>query len=696
MHSLSDPVRYLKGVGPAMAGRLARLGIHTVGNVLFHVPTGHRDRRDFTSIADLQPGVEATIVATVVSKRVDRRRGGRAVLCASLRDESGFTRAVWFNQAFRGPQLVEGERYVFSGKGQPFRGVELHNPEFEPYENESERVHTSRLVPRYGLTEGITERWLRARVRDALDELAPVPDLLLTFSRARDHAALAGLPRLQDAFERLHFPESLDQVEPARRRLALEELLRLQIALQLARVEHRANRRARPLGEGADLMRRFLASLPIALTRSQREAIAAIEQDLDQEAAMRRLLLGDVGSGKTVVALAGAARAAGAGVQTALLAPTAILAEQHARTAERLLAGSGIRHALLTASTPQSERERIRAELDSGALSLVIGTHALLEKEVAFPALGFVVVDEQHRFGVRQRIALAEKGVGASGAHLLVLSATPIPRTLAMAVYGDLDLSPLTEKPPGRTPVETTIVSGEDRRGLLDRIVREVEEGGRAFVVYPLVEESEVVDLKDAVSKAAALARVPALAAAGVALVHGRLKPDERRAAIERFREGEARVLVATTVVEVGLDIPDATLVVIEHPERFGLAQLHQLRGRVGRADRPGRCVLALSKDAGALARKRVGVFQRVTDGFRLAEEDLRLRGPGELLGTAQHGFPELRVADPVGDSDLMEAARDLGAELLERGERERGRDERLREWVEAHVAGASHLLAGG
>ena len=696
MHSLSDPVRYLKGVGPAMAGRLARLGIHTMGDVLFHVPTGHRDRRDFTSIADLQPGVEATIVATVVSKRVDRRRGGRADLSASLRDDSGFTRAVWFNQAFRGPQLVEGERYVFSGKGQPFRGVELHNPEFEPYENESERVHTSRLVPRYGLTEGITERWLRARVRDALDELAPVPDLLLTFSRARDHAALAGLPRLQEAFERLHFPESLDQVEPARRRLALEELLRLQIALQLARVEHRANRRARPLGEGADLMRRFLASLPFALTRSQREAIAAIEQDLDQEAAMRRLLLGDVGSGKTVVALAGAARAAGAGVQTALLAPTAILAEQHARTAERLLAGSGIRHALLTASTPQSERERIRAELDSGALSLVIGTHALLEKEVAFPALGFVVVDEQHRFGVRQRIALAEKGVGASGAHLLVLSATPIPRTLAMAVYGDLDLSPLTEKPPGRTPVETTIVSGEDRRGLLDRIVREVEEGGRAFVVYPLVEESEAVDLKDAVSKAAALARVPALAAAGVALVHGRLKPDERRAAIERFREGEARVLVATTVVEVGLDIPDATLVVIEHPERFGLAQLHQLRGRVGRADRPGRCVLALSKDAGALARKRVGVFQRVTDGFRLAEEDLRLRGPGELLGTAQHGFPELRVADPVGDSDLMEAARDLGAELLERGERERGRDERLREWVEAHVAGASHLLAGG
>ena len=276
-----------------------------------------------------------------------------------------------------------------------------------------------------------------------------------------------------------------------------------------------------------------------------------------------------------------------------------------------------------------------------------------------------------------------------------MLSATPIPRSLAMALYGDLDLSRLAEKPPGRAPVTTDVVNGDDRRAA-GRDPREVAEGGSVFVVYPLVEESEAIELKDAASKAAALARVPALAQAGVALVHGRLKPDERRDAIERFRLGAARVLVATTVVEVGLDIPDATLVVIEHPERFGLAQLHQLRGRVGRAERPGRCVLALSPKIGGLAKRRLAIFRRVTDGFRLAEEDLKIRGPGEVLGTSQHGFPRLRVADPLNDADLMEAARDLGAPSRARGERERGKEERLREWIEAHVSGAGRLLAGG
>jgi len=691
MHSLSDPVRYVKGVGPMMAGKLARLGIDSVRDLLFHPPVGYRDRRAVSPIASLKPGMEASIIATVAGVRLERRAKGRSDLTATLRDESGFLRAIWFNQAFRAKQLEEGARYVFSGPVQIFRGMEMHNPEFEPDEPEEESAHVARLAPRYSLTEGVTERWLRGRVRDALDSLKPAPDLVPEPWAARFH-----LPPLRVALEQLHFPETLEQAVPARRRLAMEELLHMQIALQLARLEHRGSRRVRSLAAGAATARRFLESLPFALTRSQKTAIDAIAADLDETAPMRRLLLGDVGSGKTVIALAGAARAAGAGLQSALLAPTSILAEQHAQTAERLLAPVGIRHALLTTNTPAKERDAILEDLASGALSLVIGTHALLERDVVVRALGLVVVDEQHRFGVRQRIALTEKGAGGPGAHLLVLSATPIPRTLAMTVYGDLDLSRLEEKPPGRLPVTTEVVNGEDRRGLLERIVGEVGEGGSVFVVYPLVEESEALDLKDAVSKSAALARVPALAQAGVALVHGRLKAEERREAIERFRTGAARVLVATTVVEVGLDIPDATLVVIEHPERFGLAQLHQLRGRVGRADRPGRCLLAVPKAAGQLARKRIGVFRRVSDGFRLAEEDLRLRGPGEVLGTSQHGFPELRVADPLNDADLMEAARDLGAELLTRGERERGRDERLREWIEAHVAGAGQILAGG
>jgi len=694
MLSLSDPVRYVKGVGPEMARRLARLEITTAGHLLFHVPVGYRDRREFTPIASLVPGIESSVVASVMEKRLERRRYGRSDLRATLRDESGFLRAIWFNQPFRAAQLEEGERYVFSGAVQASRGVELHNPEFEPLESEGERVHVARLVPRYSLTEGITERWLRARVREALDALGPHREIA-----SDEWGAPFGLPTFSEALEQVHFPGSLEKAEKARRRLALEEILALQISLQFARREHRGRLRARPLATGEERMRRLVATLPFGLTGAQERAIEEVARDLDSETPMRRLLLGDVGSGKTVVALAGVARAAGAGAQSALLAPTSILAEQHARTAERLLTPAGIPFALLTAATPAADRERILRGLGSGDLTLVIGTHALLERDLEFRNLGFVAVDEQHRFGVRQRAALAEKGAASGGSgrgtHLLVLSATPIPRSLAMALYGDLDLSLLEEKPPGRVPVTTETVKGEDRRALLDLIVREVAEGGSAFIVYPLVEESETLDLKAATEKAAALARVPALALAGVALVHGRLKAPERRAAIERFRSGEARVLVATTVVEVGLDIPDATLVVIEHPERFGLAQLHQLRGRVGRADRPGRCVLAVTREAGGLARKRLGIFQRVTDGFRLAEEDLRLRGPGEVLGTSQHGFPELRVADPIRDSDLMEAARDLGAQILEQEEQKQV-SERVRGWIETHIGGAGQFLGSG
>jgi len=691
---LSDPIRYLKGVGPEMARRLARLNVSTIGHLLFHVPVGYRDRREFTPIADLVPGTEATIVAAVMEKRLERRRQrGRSDLRATLRDETGILRAVWFNQGFRSSQLEEGARYLFSGAVQTFRGVELHNPEFEPLDADGDHVHVARLAPRYALTEGITERWLRARVREALDDLKTAPDIV-----PGEWAERFGLPPIRAALEQVHFPSDLADTEPARRRLALEELLNLQISLQFARREHRGKHRAPPLSAGTASMRGFLASLPFALTAGQEGAVADVVGDLDAEAPMRRLLLGDVGSGKTVVALAGVARAAGAGAQSALLAPTSILAEQHARTVERLLAPAGIRFALLTAATPPAEREEIRQNLASGALSLVIGTHALLEQDLAFQRLAFVVVDEQHRFGVRQRVALAEKGTGSAGAHLLVLSATPIPRSLAMAIYGDLDLSHLPEKPPGRVPVTTETMNGEDRAAVIDLLIRETAAGGSAFVVYPVVEESETPDLKAlkaATGMASALGGVPALASTGVALIHGRLKAAERRDALDRFRSGEARVLVATTVVEVGLDIPEATLVLIEHPDRFGLAQLHQLRGRVGRAGRPGRCVLALTRDTGGLARKRLALFQRTTDGFRLAEEDLRLRGPGEVLGTSQHGFPELRVADPLRDADLMEAARELGVELLDRGEREQGR-ERLRQWIGTHVPGVDQFLGSG
>jgi len=690
MPSLADPVRFLKGVGPEMARRLARLGILTIRDLLYHAPIGYRDRRSLTPIARLEPGAEASVLATVVESRLERRARGRHDLAATLKDESGFLRAVWFNQPFRAPLLAPGERYLFTGAVQAYRGIELHNAEFEPEELDGAHVHTMRLAPRYALTEGVTERWLRARMRDALDELKPVADVISAAWRER-----LGLTDIATALEQVHFPPTSEDAVEARRRLAMEELLSLQVALQYARRRHRGKLEARSLRAGAPAMQGFVTSLPFTPTGAQTRALEAIAADLDAERPMRRLLLGDVGSGKTVVALAAAVRAAGAGHQTALLAPTAILAEQHGATAARFLEPAGLRSALLTAGTPAADRRRIASELQSGEVALVLGTHALLDQALEFRALGLVIVDEQHRFGVRQRIALAEKGESGRAAHLLVLTATPIPRSLALTLYGDLDLTLLDEKPPGRAPVTTSFLDAGDRSAVVGTLVEEAAQGGSAFVVYPVVEESEAVDLKAATTMAAELARVPALAEAGVALVHGRLRAEERRLALDRFRSGAARILVATTVIEVGLDIPEATLVLIEHPERFGLAQLHQLRGRVGRADRPGRCILAGTKGMGEVARNRLRAFRRIEDGFRLAEEDLKLRGPGEFLGTAQHGFPELRVADPFLHADLMEAAREISAELLDQGEREEG-EARVRGWIEARFAGADRFLGSG
>jgi ATP-dependent DNA helicase RecG len=690
MPALPDPVRFLRGVGPHMAGRLERLGIRTIRDLLFHLPVAYRDRREVTSIAGLTPGAEASVLATVARLRPVRRMRGRSDLEGTLRDESGFLRAIWFNQAYRERTLEVGGRYLFSGTVQAFRGLELHNPEFEPADAPGPRLHVGLIAPRYALTEGVQERWLRARVRAALDELPDVPEVIPEEWRAR-----FGLPSLAVALERAHFPATLEDVAPAKRRVALEEILALQVALEHARRKHRGRRRAESLAAGAEAAERFLESLPLEPTGAQRRAIEAIAADLDREVPMRRLLLGDVGSGKTLVALAAAARAAAAGHQAAILAPTSVLAEQHAVTAERLLAPSGIGFALLTSATPPAARDHARAGFASGEIPVAIGTHALLERDLSFRSLALVVVDEQHRFGVRQRVTLTAPGEDGRAAHLLVLTATPIPRSLAMTLYGDLDLSVLDEKPPGRLPVETTILPSSSRRALLDLLAEEVSRNGSAFVVYPVVEDGESAELRSATTMAGAIAADPRLAAAGVALVHGRLPVEERRASLLRFRRGEARVLVATTVIEVGLDVPEATLVVIEHPERFGLAQLHQLRGRVGRADRPGRCVLVPGEAVGDAGRARLRVFQTVSDGFRLAEEDLRLRGPGEFLGTSQHGFPELRAVDLMRDADLLEAAREWSGELLDRAGAEGGAGATAR-WIQSHFPEADRYLGSG
>ena len=689
MPTLGDPVRYLKGVGPEMARRLGRLRIETVRDLLFHVPRSYRDRRTLSPIAGLAPGGEASVLATLHSVRLTRRWRGRRDLTAMVRDETGTLRIVWFNQPYLADSLEPGTQYLFSGPIQPFRGLEMHNPDFELPGDPDQLLHVGRLIPRYPLTEGVAERWMRARVRDALDGLSPVEDPVSPEERAR-----LGLPALGEALAGVHFPDSLEEADAARRRIALEEILSLQVALQYARAKHRARHGAPSLAQGAATSERFLAALPFALTEGQRAAVGAIDADLGRCVPMRRLLLGEVGSGKTVVALHAAARAAGAGFGAAILAPTALLAEQHASTAERFLSPAGVSWALLTSATPAARRREILDRVASGEVSVVIGTHALLEGDVAFRSLALVVVDEQHRFGVRQRLALAGRAGDSRSPHLLVLTATPIPRSLALALYGDLDLSLLPEKPPGRAEVRTEI-RHSDEAGLVALLAEEAERGGSAFVIYPLVEESETLELKAAETMFERLVRHPRLLPHGVALAHGRLKPEDRREALGRFRSGAARILVATTVVEVGIDVPDATLVVIEHPERLGLAQLHQIRGRVGRAERPGRCVLLAGRGMGDLARRRLRVFTQVTDGFRLAEEDLRLRGPGEILGTAQHGFPEFHAVDPLRDADLIEAARGIAERLLARGA-EGGDDTALRRFIQAHFAAADRYLQSG
>src|SRR2546426_3252252 len=690
MPSLNDPVRFLSGVGPEMARRLAKLEIRTIRNLVFHIPRSYRDRRTITPIAFLRPDEEASVLGTLATVRLARRLRGRRDVTGVVQDGTGALRVVWFNQPYVERALKAGERYYFSGPVAPFQGLEMHNPEFEEAEEGGERERFARVTPVYGLTQGVTQRWLRARVLDALRALPRISDPVPEAWR-REH----GLPPLRDALESVHAPERPEDAEPARRRLALEELLRVQVSLFYARARHRGRRAAHPLGRGAPLADQFRRSLPFALTHSQEEAMAAIERDLDLDVPMRRLLLGDVGSGKTVLALAAAVRAAGAGTQPAILAPTALLAEQHAATAARLLGPGGAPSALPTAATPSKERERILAGIASAEIPVVIGTHALLERDLRFDSLGLVVVDEQHRFGVRQRISLASKTSDVRDAHLLVLTATPIPRSLAMTLYGDLDLSLLTERPAGRAPVETAFARAGGTESLARILGEGVDRGGSAFVVYPVVEESETADLKSATAMAEKLTQVDALAKSGVVLIHGRLKPADRRLAIESFRSGEARILVATTVVEVGLDIPDATLIVIEHPERFGLAQLHQLRGRVGRSDRPGRCVLLLGKGTGEVARQRLEIFRRIENGQELAEEDLKLRGPGELLGTSQHGFPEFRAVDAMRDLDLIEGARSLAQELLS-GEEARGGGGTLQNWIQAHFAGAGRYLESG
>lgn len=666
--SLDSPLAGTFGIGPARARALADAGLANVRDLLLELPLRHEDRARFASVADLVPGgPPLTLSGTVVDARLVRtRRRGFSVFEATLEDGSGTVGLVFYNQPWLARWLTQGLRIFVHGRAVMKRRVVLEAPyvEQEPHDEEDAALSVGRVVPVYRSLPGLPPRVRRRLVARALDEAAPeVPERF-----PADVVRLLGLPPVVESLREAHFPGSaggppdpgrwIDRTSPHLTRLALEELLEFQVALARRRRE-RARRPAPRIEPDAAMRRSLAAILPFPLTDAQKQVIREIGADLRSGHPMARLLQGDVGSGKTIVAVLTAVLAAGRGFQTALMVPTTILAEQHAETVFRLLAGSGVTPALLTARVTGRPRAALLAALAEGEIALLVGTHALLEKPVAFQRLGLVVVDEQHRFGVAQRAALPAR-VAPHGLHphVLVLSATPIPRSLALALHGDLDVSTLTQKPPGRTPILTKVLGEEGRDEAYRALAAELESGGRAYVVVPLVEDSESIDARAVASWTDEVAR--RLPGRRVGAVHGKMRAEAREKAMRQFAAGDLDVLVATTVVEVGIDVPEASFLLVENADRFGLAQLHQLRGRIGRGARPSTCILLQGEGASAAALSRLSILVRTDDGFVVAEEDLRLRGPGEALGTRQSGLPEFRVADPFSDRDLLAKAREL------------------------------------
>ncbi len=659
---LEAPVTAVRGVKDALAARLAKLGVRGVRDLIYLFPHRHNDFADVRDVAGLRVGEEQTALVSVWSAaavRLGRREGTQAV----VGDESGTMRVVWFNQPYLAGQLQTNDRVVLAGKVGLFNGMKtMENPEWERLQAD-ELTHTGRLVPVYPLTQGLSQRVLRRAVKTAVDRFAAlVPETLPIDLRQRH-----GLVDLTLALRQMHYPDTHDGYESARRRIAFEELLCVQLAVLDRRLAWQEGRAPAFVLDG--VIERYRAALPFALTRAQDRVLDDMLRDLQTTRPMARLLQGDVGSGKTAVAAAALALAVANGLQGALMAPTEILAEQHYRTLTGLLGGleldgRRLRIELLTGSLTGAAKRAAVEAVTRGEVDVAVGTHALIQEGVAFQRLGLTVVDEQHRFGVMQRAALRERAAGEGRTpHLLVMSATPIPRTLALTLFGDLDVSLIDEMPPGRLPVETRWVAPDERAAAYGFLREQINAGRQAFVVCPLIEESAAIQTRSAIQEYERLARqvFPDLR---LGLLHGRIPQAGKDAVLQSFRHGELDVLVATSVIEVGIDIANASLMLIEGADRFGLAQLHQLRGRVGRGAAQSFCLL-LSDDPSYTARQRLKLLEQTNDGFALAEADLRLRGPGDYFGTRQSGMPELQAAD-FGDIGLIESARREALAILE------------------------------
>jgi ATP-dependent DNA helicase RecG len=674
-------LRYLKGVGPRRAARLAEQNVERVEDLFYHLPFRYEDRCKFARLADLQPGdPDCTMSVTVLTSRLIRtRRRGFTIFEARVADDSGELRGVWYNQPYLERVLVPERRAVLYGHVTLKRNdLVLENPEYEFLDEEdAEGIHTGRIVPIYRKLGDLSSRALRGLTYRALHEMEPGSLVELVPPELRARYEL--LPRLE-ALRAVHFPPpqaELDDLDerrtPAQRSMAFEEIFLLQLALALRRHGLRQERRGIAYEVPDALRTRLAEMLPFKLTRAQLRVLKEIGADLRSTHPMNRLLQGDVGSGKTIVALLTLLVAIDNGYQGALMAPTEILAEQHMRNITGLLGRGGIDcpAVLLTGSLKSAARRQALESIRSGGAKLVVGTHALFEAGVQFERLGLVVIDEQHRFGVMQRAALTEKGARPD---VLVMTATPIPRSLALTVYGDLDLSVIDELPPGRTPIRTVVRTEGGRAKVYQGLRGELEKGTQAYIVVPLVEETAKSDLKAAEEFTETLKRGP-LTGLRVGMVHGRMKGADKDGVMRSFAEGQIQALVATTVIEVGVDVPNASVMIVEHAERFGLSQLHQLRGRVGRGSARSYCVLMIGAEgAGGDARERLEVMAETSDGFRIAERDLELRGPGVVFGTQQHGLSDLKfLAEVLKAPALLEAARREAQHMVSR---DSGREE--------------------
>ncbi|HLT13297.1 MAG TPA: ATP-dependent DNA helicase RecG [Marinobacter sp.] len=682
MASLEDiSVTQIKGVGSALAEKLAKLGIHSMQDLLFHLPYRYEDRTRVVPMGSLRIGDIAVVEGEVM--KTDLVMGRRRSLQVTLRDNSGFLvmRFFHFNAAQKN-QLSEGALVRCFGEVRPGRaGYEFYHPEYQVNPPPMPSASEATLTPVYPLTEGIQQPRVRSLCQQALQYLDrhPIKDWL-----PPELLADYQLPGITDAVKLVHSPPAgapvnqlVEGRHPAQQRLVMEELLAHQLSLLQVREQIQA-RAALPLLPTGDLTRRFLEELPFSLTGAQRNVVGEIRQDLSQPIPMLRLVQGDVGSGKTVVAALAALQSVGAGAQVALMAPTEILAEQHYNNFRGWLEPMGIQLAWLSGKVKGKARLQALEAVASGTAQVAIGTHALFQDDVQFQRLALVIVDEQHRFGVHQRLALREKGVGSALApHQLIMTATPIPRTLAMSAYADLDTSIIDELPPGRKPIETIVLPDSRREDIIERVRSACREGRQAYWVCTLIEESEALQCQAAEVTAQELSE--RLSDLKVGLVHGRLKAQEKAEVMERFKNGELDLLVATTVIEVGVDVPNASLIIIENPERLGLAQLHQLRGRVGRGEQASFCVLMYHPPLSNNGKARLQALRDSQDGFVIAEKDLEIRGPGEVLGTRQTGLMQFRLANFERDKGWIEPIRKMAPGLMKHP---RAVDALIRRWL--------------